>query len=111
MSDWLDLIPSKSNGSDSSLLAIKDFLGMSQKCVSLYSDNSKELVATARKAKMLSNTATPYRPQSNGKGERTVGLCIEGGRTVLHQSGLAHAFWSRQAAPPPLKAFTQAKQT
>ncbi len=71
-----------------------DFVGMNQKCVSLFSDSSKELIATARKANVTSNTAAPNRPQSNGKGERTVVLCIEGGRTVLLQSGLAHAFWS-----------------
>ena len=86
-------MPSASKSSDSSVLGIQDFVGPKQKCVSLFSDNSKELVAAARKAKVMSNTATPYRPQSNGKAERTVGLCIVGGRTVLHQSGLAHAFW------------------
>ncbi len=75
-------MPSTSKGSDSSLLAIKDSLGMSQKRASLYSDNSKELVAKARKANVISNTATPYRAQSDGKDERAVGLCIEGGRTV-----------------------------
>ena len=46
----------------------QDFLS-SAKCVSVYTDGSKELEAAFKKLQIPHDTSTPYRPQSNGVAE------------------------------------------
>ena len=59
----------------------------------LRSDNSKELIRTAKTLKALHETSTPYHSESNARIERDIGIVVNGVRANLEQSGLPLSFW------------------
>ena len=65
--------------------------------VFFYSDYAPELKSAASNEMMLHLASTPNRPQSNGVIERFIQLVIDGGRCLLHQSGLPLRYWTLAA--------------
>ena len=95
--DWCELVGVPTKSANHAELALRTFMG-DEKVKAFYSDNSKELKAAARKLAWVRATATPYRPESNGKIERLLRLLIEGIRAVLASCGLPHKWWPIAAA-------------
>ena len=73
--------------------ALQGFAGPRDEVHLIYTDGAKELAAAAAELGWRHDTATPYRPQTNGVAERNVRRVLEGTRASLTASGLAHHWW------------------
>ena len=85
--------PQSSKGAEQSAASIRHFIGPRNKLGTLRTDNSKELIKSAKNLKALHETSTPYRSESNGRIERDIGVEVGGIRCNLTQSGLPLSFW------------------
>ena len=91
--DLCDVYPGAVKDAESTIDAIKHFVGAAS-IETLRTDNSKELIATAKRLGVPIDPASPYRHTSNAKVERRIGLVKEGCATQLKQSGLPpEVFW------------------
>ena len=85
--------PQTTKGADKSAASIRHFIGPKNKLVAMRSDNSKELIKTAKVLKVHHEQSTPYRSESNARIERDIGVNVNGIRCNLTQSGLPLSFW------------------
>ena len=79
-------------------MCFKRFLGPQTQCKHVYSDNSAEILGAMEKLGILNDTATPYRPETNGVIQRANRRIKEGTSCVLVQAGLVED-WFPEAIP------------
>ena len=91
--------PLGTKGADNTGAALREFLG-TKKAKRAWTDGSGELQVALAKLNIVHDTATPYRPQTNGRAERLVRKIMEGTRTLLLAAGLPPGFW-----PYAMRAF------
>jgi transposase InsO family protein len=72
--------PTKHHNTSNTVKALQDFTGPRDVVNLIYTDGAKELAAAAMELGWRRNTATPYRPQTNGVAERNVRRILEGTR-------------------------------
>jgi hypothetical protein len=82
-----------SKGADDAAESLQNFVPPSVTPKLVYTDCSPELGAAVRSLRWRHDTATPYRPTSNGVAERAVRTVVDGTRAVLLASGLEHCGW------------------
>ena len=95
-SHYVDCFPANDKSAASTEDAIRYFLG-AYKAKIIYCDGSLELEAACKSLRILHDTSTPNRPETNGVAERAVRRVCEGTRAVLLQSGLPHRWWTEAA--------------
>ena len=85
--------PQTTKGADKSAASLRHFIGPKNKLVAMRSDNSRELIKTAKLLRVHHEQSTPYRSESNARIERDIGVDVNGIRCNLTQSGLPLSFW------------------
>ena len=90
--DICDILAAKSKSTQCTLVATKEFGGVTT-WQYFGSDNAKELNSASAASNMVHLSAMPYRPESNGIIERRIGVISDGIRCFLNQSGLPHGWW------------------
>ena len=85
--------PQNSKSAAESVASIRHFIGPKNKLVTLRSDNSRELIRSAKDLKVHHETPAPYRHEENSRIERDIGVEANGIRCNLQQSGLPISFW------------------
>ena len=84
--------PSRQKSKANVAASLRHFLeGVRPKQV--YSDNAPEIRAACKAMGIPQGVSTPYRHETNGVIERTIGLINQLSRTVLYQSGLPVTCW------------------
>ena len=91
---WLYAQPLRTKDHKDAKEALAKFMPPGQKPWHTYTDDSPELKRACRELEFPHDTATPYRPQTNGVAERAVKRVKEGTSCALAQSGLNEAWWS-----------------
>ena len=94
---WIECCPTATKSADDARRALQDFVGHDEKVGAACSDNADEIAIAIKDLGWRHHAATPGRPQTNGRAERTVRSVLEGTRTLLEQSGLPARWWSRAA--------------
>ena len=85
--------PSQSKSSDSCVSAFNHFLSHKDEVGAVYTDNSRELIATIGELGYRHQTSTEYVDSSKSFVEREIRHMLEGTRTNLVQSGLPARMW------------------
>ena len=86
--------PSQSKSSDSCVSAFNHFLSHKDEVGAVYTDNSRELIATIGELGYRHQTSTEYVDSSKSFVEREIRHMLEGTRTNLVQSGLPVRMWA-----------------
>ena len=89
----LGVYPMSSKGAEETIQAFHHFVPPTVVPKLVYTDCSPELSAALRNLQWRHDTATPYRPQTNGVAERAVRRVVDGTKSVLLASGLEHCWW------------------
>jgi RNA:NAD 2'-phosphotransferase (TPT1/KptA family) len=89
---WLDAYPLASKDVNSVRDSMIDFMG-DCKIGRFYSDGGRELIKAANMLGGRKDTATPYRPKSNGIAEAKVKSVLYTARVLLENAGLEPIFW------------------
>jgi len=95
---WFDGFPIGGKTTCDTHDALIRFLG-SEKALRVWTDNSPELIATMRTAKVSHDLCTQGQPQTNGRAERLVLRTMDGTKTLTLQAGLPGAFGRTPCAP------------
>ena len=90
---YIECYPLGTKSSSDTWDAFNEFLGPAGYVRSLYTDDSPELIKTAKDMKVPLAKAIPGRPSTNGVAERAVRSVVEGARTILEHAGLPARFW------------------
>ena len=90
---YIECYPLGTKSSSDTWDAFNEFLGPAGYIRSLYTDDSPELIKTAKDMKVPLAKAIPGRPSTNGVAERAVRSVVEGARTILEHAGLPARFW------------------
>ena len=85
--------PSQTKSSESCVSAFNHFLSHKDEVGAVYTDNSRELIATIGELGYRHQTSTEYVDSSKSFVEREIRHILEGTRTNLVQSGLPLKFW------------------
>ena len=85
--------PSQSKSGDSCVSAFNHFLSHKDEVGAVYTDNSRELIATIAELGYRHQTSIEYVDRSNSFVEREIWHMLEGTRTNLVQSGLPVRMW------------------
>ena len=85
--------PSQTKSSDSCVSAFNHFLSRRDEVGAVYTDNSRELMATIGELGYRHQTSTEYVDSSKSFVEREIRHMLEGTRTNLVQSGLQVRMW------------------
>ena len=90
---WLQAYPAPKKDTKETMKAFERFLGPQGKCKHVYTDNSKEFIASLEVLGYSHDTSTPHRPETNGVAESAVKRVREGTACALTQSGLHDKWW------------------
>ena len=85
--------PSQTKSSESCVNAFNHFLSHKDEVGAVYTDNSRELIATISELGYRHQTSTEYVDSSKSFVEREIRHMLEGTRTNLVQSGLPLQYW------------------
>eukprot|EP00971_Amphidinium_carterae_P351160 6491948-Amphidinium_carterae.1 len=90
------MYPAKEKSAENVVSALRHFIGtdVEWQRIGVKSDNALEYSKACRDLGLAWYESTPNRHESNGMIERLIRTVSDVTRTVLHQSGLGHPFWS-----------------
>eukprot|EP00971_Amphidinium_carterae_P349606 6491104-Amphidinium_carterae.1 len=90
------MYPAKEKSAENVVSALRHFIGtdMEWQRINIKSDNAREYAKACKDLGIAWYESTPNRHESNGLAERTIRTVSDVMRTMLHQSGLGHPFWS-----------------
>eukprot|EP00971_Amphidinium_carterae_P097772 1934644-Amphidinium_carterae.1 len=90
------MYPAKEKSAENVINALRHFVGtdVEWQRINVKSDNALEYSKACRELGLAWHESTPNRHESNGLIERLIRTVSDVTRTILHQSGLGHPFWS-----------------
>eukprot|EP00971_Amphidinium_carterae_P292722 5811456-Amphidinium_carterae.1 len=90
------LYPAKEKSAENVVSALRHFIGtdVEWQRISVKSDNAREYSRACHDLGVAWHESTPNRHESNGLVERLIRTVSDISRSILHQSGLGHPFWS-----------------
>eukprot|EP00971_Amphidinium_carterae_P343600 6483442-Amphidinium_carterae.1 len=90
------LYPAKEKSADNVINALRHFIGtdVEWQRINIKSDNAREYCKACHDLGVAWHESTPNRHESNGLVERLIRTVSDISRSILHQSGLGHPFWS-----------------
>ena len=96
-SKWKEFAPDAARNTPAAVKAMRQLEGPRPEgkpiIKQFHSDGARELTAGANEMKWVSSTSTPFLSQSNSQAERTIRLCEDGIRAILHRAGTPVRMW------------------